>query len=182
MASQPGAGQAQAIGQLQQALAYQLTPSTSPVLGPLNALSILSAVNSAAPSRAGSPIHLPPLKLSETGSGDSTGRKGSPEVGTGGGGGGGGQGGEGGYNPQQQAMAIAQHHHQQQQQQQQAQRQHLVNQQQSYRPQSSHPGSPNGAEYPQAGGDRSLPSLSSLGSLFQAQGQNQNQNQNGQQH
>ncbi|BGP11569.1 hypothetical protein JCM10049v2_007479 [Rhodotorula toruloides] len=63
MASQPGHGQQHAIGQLQQQLAYQLTPSTSPVLGPLKGLTLMSAQVSRAPSRATSPVHLPPLRL-----------------------------------------------------------------------------------------------------------------------
>lgn len=68
MGSQPGAGQQHAIGQLHQALTFGLTPSTSPVLGPLKGLSLMSAQGSRAGSvvhsRASSPIHLPPLKLS----------------------------------------------------------------------------------------------------------------------
>lgn len=65
----PGQGQSQAIGQLQQALAYHVPASnhTSPVLGPLKGLSLMSAAASRAGSRshsrASSPIHLPPLNL-----------------------------------------------------------------------------------------------------------------------
>lgn len=65
--SPPGSGQSHAIGQLQKALAYNFTPSGSPVLGPLKGLTLASAAASRAGSvvhsRAASPIHLPPLKL-----------------------------------------------------------------------------------------------------------------------
>lgn len=65
--SPPGSGQSHAIGQLQKALAYNFTPSGSPVLGPLKGLTLASAAASRAGSvvhsRASSPIHLPPLKL-----------------------------------------------------------------------------------------------------------------------
>ncbi|GEM11140.1 DNA-binding protein creA [Rhodotorula toruloides] len=71
MASQPGHGQQHAIGQLQQQLAYQLTPSTSPVLGPLKGLTLMSAQVSRAPSRATSPVHLPPLRLPSAAEGTS---------------------------------------------------------------------------------------------------------------
>lgn len=69
MASQPGHGQQHAIGELQQQLAYQLTPGASPVLGPLKGLTLMSAAGSRAPSQAPSratspaPVQLPPLRL-----------------------------------------------------------------------------------------------------------------------
>ncbi|GAA5870739.1 hypothetical protein JCM8547_005043 [Rhodosporidiobolus lusitaniae] len=103
MASQPGHGQAHAITQLQAQLAaspYQFTPSTSPVLGPLKGLTLMSAQASRAPSaaasRATSPVaglssapgavQLPPLRLpgpAEGGLGSTSGetsRTGSPEI------------------------------------------------------------------------------------------------------
>lgn len=79
--SQPGHAQQQQIGQLHQALAFNLGKASdaSPVLGPLEGLTLMSAAGSRAgsraPSRASSPIHLPPLKLS---SGETSGT-GSPE-------------------------------------------------------------------------------------------------------